>query len=130
MSNTKKTKEILTLDQWAEDFSISVSQEIYRTLDGIEKEKQGKLHTKLPLAFLSRFVAITVYKTLTARPAHIKDNNAAYEYTLKEFNELKVATANAVASGFTAAMQQYSGKEVDYMCLIKLMPEPVNTKPC
>ena len=123
-------KQIITLDEWANQFSQDVAAEIYRTLDGIEKEKRGKLHTKLPLAFLSRFIALTTYKVLTERPSTVKTKKEAYEYTMKAFNAYKISLQNTIAQGFQGAMTEFSGKELDYMCTIKLVPEPINTKPC
>lgn len=120
MSNNKK---ILSLSDWANEFSLTVSQEIYSVLDGIEKDKRGSLHTRLPIEFLSRFICLTVYQTLKEVPEDLKSNKDKYEYSLKAFQTVKAGIAEAVAQGFTAAMNQYSGKDCDYLCTIKLLAD-------
>lgn len=122
--------QIITLDEWADQFSQDVAAEIYKTLDGIEKEKRGKLHTKLPLAFLSRFIAITTYKVLNERPAHVKTKKEMAEYALASFKEYRNNLQNAISQGFQGALTEFSGMDVEYMCSIKLVPDPINTKPC
>lgn len=123
-------KKIITLDNWADEFSREVTAEIYKVLDGVEKDKQGKLHQKLPIAFLARFLAITVFNSLKERPSHIKTNKQQYEYTLNSFNEIKAGVQDAVAQAFSGAMSEYSGKDLDYLCTIKMLAPPQSKLVC
>lgn len=124
------SKRVISLDEWADQFSMEVAQEIYKTVDGIEKDKRGTLHKKLPAAFLNRFIAYTVYKTLQERPSYVRTNKEAYEFTMKNFNDMKAKIQEAVAIGFETAMSQYSGKTLEYSCTIAMVPEPSNKLPC
>lgn len=85
---------------------------------------------ELSMTFLASFIGSIVYAVLKEKPVKSKDMKDALDFTANNFLELKIGMQNAMAAGFQGAMQEYSGKSVEYYCQVKTVPEPVNKQPC
>lgn len=126
---TKKinqSKELATLNEWCEKYTTDLATEVYHALED-NREFVGEESYKRMLAqFLSGYVAAITYRSLAFRPKDVVDKEAQFKYAKESFAAMKTMICDAVAAGVSGGMGSWSGKQVEYYCLIKVVPEPVN----
>ncbi len=84
---------------------------------------------KIYSSVIASIISAVVYKSMADIPDSITVDQERYEWVAESYMQTKVVMQNSVAAAFKNAMLTYSGKESDYYCLVKMVPEAVN-KPC
>lgn len=107
--------------EYASDLGELMSEDVFKMIErqtGTNKEAAKYIQAM----FVSRFVQMVVASALEENK-HVSDKEL-----LKVMSETKMALQNAVAAGFQNAMTEFSGRQVEYYCQIKVVPEPVSNK--
>lgn len=105
------------------DKITNASKDILNAADKREKDPPEIPSTVL---FVEKMVSSVIMEALTKNLS--KDNKAVtqdeYEKTKREYARLKMAVQEAVAKGFTDAMEKFTEKDVEFYCLVKTVPAP------
>lgn len=126
MKKTKQSKELATLNEWCEKFTTDLATEVYYALEDQADFVGEAAHMNMLAQFLSGYIAAICYRTLTRMPEAVVDKEEQYKYAKGKFQDIKSMICNAVSAGVTGGVKTWSGKDVDYYCLLKVVPEPVN----
>lgn len=122
MSNLKT----LDLNEWIDSFSAFMADETLKILR-LNTEKRGpEVGRALCIHFLARIMTSTVLESLHMRLENPKTEEDALKYNQKCFAELKTQIQDAVSLSFQTAMSHYTGRQVEYYCQIKPIPEPLS----
>lgn len=114
--------DTLTLQQ----FTDMLAKETYKMFEA-QGAKQGPEFLKyVPSLFVSSIVKLLIDKALAKKVRKGATKNEEYAFTSRNFQEVKQGIQNAVSEGFQLSLSGYSGKPVEYYCLIKPVPEPTN----
>lgn len=126
----KSSKDLPTLTDWCEGFAHKAALDLYQLFEE-ERNKVGADNYKhLTATFLAGFISALVFRSLAYMPEGIKSDKDKCNYAMESFGDLKVRVQEAVAAGFAGGMRTWSGKDVDYFCQVKVVPEPINKEMC
>lgn len=118
----------MSLTEWKEAFSQHLIDVIFKCLLEEEKERGVAFSQGVAISFLSRFIGGLVYNTLDHSTRSIQKldltGKEQFDYTSKQYTEIKLSVENAVAAGFQGAMTTYSKMPIDFYCQVKTVPEP------
>lgn len=114
------------------EFSSRMVDHVAKAIISEGKANPELSRNELHLHFIACYLGSLVYTRLLEKPKGKgkRGGVAEYDHALKNFNELKVGTQDAVAKAFQGAMSTFAGQTVDYYCQIKVIPEPVNKLSC
>lgn len=130
MKIPKQSKELASLDEWCEKFTQDLATEVYHALEDNLEFVGEKAYLNMLAQFLSGYVAAITYRSLAAMPESIVDRKEQCKYAENSFRDMKTRICNAVSAGVSGGMKTWSGQEVDYYCLIKVVPEPASKEIC
>lgn len=121
---TKKDDTIVAWKQIEEVCTTLVKDAyaIFTSLGAQVGAGSREVHTK----FLCFFVETMVTKALNEYPPKPTSKADLYEFTRRNFEGVKQGVTDAVARGFERALKEYSGKETEYYCVVRTVPEPVS----
>lgn len=120
----------LVLNSWIDEYAELMAKESFKILESICTAKGEGVDTAVSLRFINYFLGILVYNALSEhRQNKNMTNNQAYEFTRQNLSDIKMGIQNQVASGFEEAFLKYTGKQVEYYCIIKPTPEVANRYP-
>jgi hypothetical protein len=111
---------------WIKNFSKQMISELFVMVHTQKEQKDPSVLRRLLNTFLSSYVGSLVMTALSRTPA--KSDNINSKKDLAEFTQqnlvlIKNDIAEAVALGMEAAVYNFSGKEVEYYCIIKPVAE-------
>lgn len=118
----------VSFQQWAEDFSVLLTNETFKLIDSKNKSNGPEAGRYVATTYLARFVGTLLFRTLTERNQLNTTKEEQEDFVMKNAAELKTAIQEAVSMGFQSAMTQFSGRQIEYYCQIKPVPEPVSNK--
>lgn len=121
---TKNNKPLVTLEQWSEKVTGDLAYEVFQALEDHALLVTPEVHRNMMMQFLASYVSAVCYRSLAYIPEGIVDKEEQYKYAKDSFGDIKVKICEAVAAGVGGGMATWSGKIVDYYCLIKVVPEP------
>lgn len=122
-----KQVKILDLNAWIESFSAFMADETLKVLRANCAKRGPDVSRALCIHFLARVLSSTVLDTLHERMENPQSEAEALRFNQKQFAELKIQVQDAVALSFQTAMSHYTGRQVEYYCTIKPVPDPVNS---
>lgn len=127
---TKKKDDDLTQEEWQEKFSTHLLKVVFKCIADEEKNRGEEFADNLGTAFIAGFVGSLVHHVLARRPPVGTSKQKTYEYVAAQYADIKSNIEGAVAAGFSGSLSKYSGKEVEYYCQVKIVPEPINKLAC
>lgn len=89
-----------------------------------------KYTTEMSIHFLAAFVGALVHMALSDRGSGEIKGKELEKYVIDNFAHVKHRVQEAVAAGFTGAMNEHSKEEIEYYCQVKVVPPVVNNKVC
>lgn len=103
-------------------------KENFRVLD-LQKVKYGKtLSDRMTTHFIACFVGAAIHKVLQDCPENIKTVEGRFKHVKKNFGAIKLSVQESIAAAFSAAMGEFTGKNIEYYCRITVVGEPANKK--
>lgn len=131
MKSKSKKPKLKTLEEWCEEFAHKAAMDVYQLFED-ERDKVGSENYKVMTAtFIAGLLSALVFRSLAFVPEKLKSDKDKCDYAEQSFADLKIRIQEAVAAGFAGGMKTWSGKNVDYYCQVKVMPEPANMEhPC
>lgn len=109
--------------------SKKMAEEIFVSLEAKEEELGLEGVKKLTSTIIAMISGALVLKALKSEPPGLSKQQL-FEKSKTNFLNIKVQLQDALALGFSAALSSYSGQQCEYYCQVKVVPPPVNTKPC
>ena len=129
--STKKKDEDLTNEEWKEKFAKHLLAVTFKCIEEEEKARGVEFADGLAVSFVAGFTGALIYHILNRQhPDNTKVKKELYNFVSTNYSDIKLKVENAVAAGFTGALSSYSGKQVEYYCQVKVVPEPANTLAC
>jgi len=128
-----KAVKVITTEEYINVVTKQLTGEVLSYMLEVEQLKGVEVSKLVANAFVDNFIAALVYRYLTERPPGATPkttNKEALEHVKKNFVTIKVEMQDAVAMAFQKAMSAFSGKDMEYYCEIKPMPEAINKHPC
>jgi hypothetical protein len=119
-------KEIITFEKWADEFTTMITAETYKLLDAQTTRKGTKASRYVLAQFLSKFIGMAVYMSLTEEVKGSKDQQ--FKLAKDNFADMKVKIQEAVSTGFSAAMMLFANKDIEYYCRVTPVPPPANKR--
>jgi hypothetical protein len=113
---------------WLEEMSEFIARESYNLIK-LTGDPKGS-SKKLSSMFIRYFVSKMVLDSLTEYKKKKLDGKEAYDFTKKNFSEMKDELQLEIAKGFEIGFLKYSGKDIEYYCQVKPVPEPINKEVC
>lgn len=123
---SKPNVKTLDLNEWIDSFSAFMAEETLKILRGHTEKRGREVGRALCIHFLSRVLATTVLDTLKDRKEDAKSEKEQYDFSKKQFLDLKVQVQDAVALSFQTALSHFTGRQVEYYCQIKPIPDAIN----
>lgn len=120
----------VSFEDYANQFSDLIVRETYNLIRAQNKEYGVDAVKYISTAVISKLISLILLDTLQEKPAQKSTRQHAYDFTHKNFNIIKNQIQDSVASAFSGAMMSWAGKNVEYYCQVKTVPEPTNTKVC
>ncbi len=122
MSKNVKT---LDLNEWIDSFSTFMADETLKILRGHSNKRGREVGRALCIHFLARVLSATVLDTLNTQDETAQTEKEQYEFSKHQFAELKTQVQDSVALSFQTALSHFTGRQVEYYCTIKPVPDPV-----
>lgn len=116
----------IILKDWMEGFSDLMAVELVKLIDAQGVNNGPEITQAIISHFLSSFTALTVLKCLGEKPSSGKGSEEEYQLASTRFLAHKILIQEAVAAAFSGALSEFTGRNVEYYCQIKLVPEPIN----
>lgn len=120
-------KDIITFKQESEQFTDMMVTESFKLIEGHVGQRGSKVSRSVSTMFIAKLIGRMVYRALTDKQEGSKDDQ--YRKAKESFADMKVRLTDCVAAGFQAAMSKFAGRQVEYYCQIRTVPEPVNKEP-
>lgn len=79
---------------------------------------------------IQNLISLVVWKSLSKIPEENMTREQHFQFTQRNFQEIKQRVQESVSAGVQEALESYSGKRIDYICQIVPMPPPINVIPC
>ena len=119
------------INEWLDSFSTQMSDGAINLCQAKASSRGGiDVYKALICAIVAKMVGTAAVHVLMSAPEELKGEKVRYEYVKEAFVSYKAGIQEAVAAAFTAAMSNFSGKELEYYCLIKPVPEPPTKQVC
>lgn len=120
------SKKEISDEQWADEVSRELVEETFKLLQG-----RGMYAFRLAAVnFIARFVGVLTHEALRAKPKGKLNKEEQYKFVEGNFMKVKASLQECVAAGVQGAVSTFSGRKVEYYCVIKPVPEPVNKQLC
>jgi len=127
-SNPKKVSK--SDYDWADDLATTVAKETFKLLDAQGHPKGLAMQRHVMVNFLAKFTAMLVAQALHEKPSNNPNAREQAEYTAENFSSIRDYLQSAMAAAFEGAVADYTGKQTDFYCQIKRVPEPTSKYPC
>lgn len=125
------TEKNRVVKNYSADLAKKLVTEVNKYLDEAEVRHGADFSKDLLERFICTFIGFEVHKTLTDRPDGKRlTKKEEFDFTSKNFADMKVLCQEAISGAFSIAMTNYSGQSVEYYCQIKAVPPPINKEPC
>lgn len=118
----------IVINNWVLEFANFIAQESLKLVETTGKPK--KLVKELSLKLLHFYVKSIIKNSLTEYTNLNLDKKDAYDFTIKNFTDVKFQIQGEVAMAFEAAAREFSGRSIDYYCKISAIPDPINKEAC
>jgi len=116
--------------EWADELATTVAKETFKLLDAQGYKKGLTIQRHLLVNYVAKFTAMMVAQALHEEPGGAMNQREKAEYTATNFSEIKDLLQQSMAAAFEGAVADYTGKQTDFYCQIKRVPEPVNKYSC
>ena len=120
-----KKKNFQSQTDFVDEFSEVLVVETFKLMAA----KGKTVGNDIALAFLSKFVGVYIHQALSDPGVDLITSQEKYEHAAECFKQAKEDVTHMVAVGVGGAMKAFSGKDVEYYCTLRVMPEPVNKLP-
>lgn len=80
--------------------------------------------------FISQYIELLLSDALRDYPKTGATQKEQMTQVSGNFKDIKQEIQQQIANAFTRVMEGYSGMDIDYYCLIKPLPEPINKHMC
>jgi hypothetical protein len=118
----KKSTEI-NYDSALQNHMVSLVKSNLDFVNRAEREFGPQFADELILHSVSKLLGVLAYKTLTAKIKGVRDDKLE-DIISSNFRIIRMASADAIADAFSAAMTTFCKKPVDYYCKIEAVPDP------
>ncbi len=89
-----------------------------------QREKYGDTYAKeIQAQFVGRYVATLVLESLVKFSGTRSKSKQEYDLVSSNFAEMKRTVQEAIASAFSVAMSDFTGKQVEYYCFLQPIAE-------
>lgn len=118
-------------DEYISTSAKSMVQEVRRHIEDQRKYAGEEIAHDVCMHFLAGLIAAEVFDVMKDGKNKGKSKkDKGYSEVMSNFLAIKLDVQNAVACGFQGAMQTFSGKDLEYYCLIKTVTQNTNKEPC
>jgi hypothetical protein len=125
-----KNVKALDLNEWVDNFSTFMADEALKMLNAQGQKKGPEVQRALLFHFLARIITSSVYDALNDRGN--LDSSASkkqvFEFTKKNFSDFKESLQDTIAMSFQTAFSHYAGRDMEYYCQIRPVPDPLSNK--
>lgn len=118
------------LNQYAALLTQNLAEHCLKILQQQTKDLGLEFANEVYAQLIAKFIGGMTYNALMLRPESPCGKKDLLEYTQKNFLDVKHQVQHSVSSGIQGAMHAYSGKTVEYYCLIKPVPALLTNTPC
>ncbi len=120
-------------DQWAASIGLEMGKKVFETLYDQKEQLGGEENYRLAFSMflggiLSAFVSVGLRHKPKDEVLYTQDELLKFAET--NFASIKAMLQNSIANGVQSGILSWSGQEVEYYCLIKPTPDPINDRPC
>lgn len=119
----------LVLDSWINEMSELIAKETNGLIKTLGRPKDASV--RLSVSVLQESVRLVILDVLTQ---HSERNDITreevYVITKENFSGLKIQVQNSIARGFEQAFGEFTGRSVEYYCVINPVPEAINKEAC
>lgn len=112
-----------------EDLVKYISDESLKMLQALNN-KSGGISLDTLTAFIYHTINTIVYNLLKSQEKKATSNEQKFKDTKDLYFTFRTQLQEAVGLAFTEAMTNFSGKDVEYVCEIQVMPAAKNKLPC
>lgn len=121
------SKNNLILSSWVDEQSQVIGKETFNIIKALGDKKQvtGVFVAKV----IEYLIEASVHDSLVNIQGEPQSDEDAYNLTKDSFTNLKINLQQGIAVGFERAIEEYSGRQLSYYCLIRPVPEPTNKLP-
>ncbi len=132
MTPPRKQLALPSPEQWAQSQGLQLATKAFKAL--FEQRAQvGEENYRLAFSmFLSGMIASFLNVGLMQRPKDeaLYSQEELSKFAEQNFTDMKALLQTSVANGVQSGILSWSGMEIEYYCLIKPTPDPINIKPC
>lgn len=89
----------------------------------VNRTQDNIVRHSLHVNFIARFIGAYVYQALMQKPEKACGKEELLKFTKENFKASKQAVQDAVSAAFSGAMSAFSGKDIEYYCQVKVVPE-------
>ena len=102
-----------------------IAEETLRLLMDNKKlmQDESPLDRKMAVLLIGELIRLTLDEVLHDRPLEF-EGKTLYDYVHKNYTATKSDIELVVGLAFTAAVKQFSGQDLEYMCEIQPIPMP------
>lgn len=120
--------DILT-NSWVDEFAEDMAAETLKLIKASSKSKGDKVSKELSVQFIKYLTHLVILDTLNEYKKKKLSSKKAYEFTHKNFTDLKLQLSHALAESFEKSFEVFSNRYVEYYVAINPVPNPVNKEP-
>lgn len=124
MSNQQNDE--FDLVQYRKDICRSLTEEIFNIVQGESRKHGNEFGHNILIGLIRNVIATMVMNSLMN--AAVPEGMSKEEATIASYRTVKGDVMGAIADAFAHAMQRHTGSEIDYMCEIQPVGEPINKK--
>ena len=127
-----RKKIALTPEAWSASVGLDLANKVINTLLKHKEEAADEDYRFAVSMFLTGIIASYVAVTLREEPKGAAKMSKREQAAFAEnnFKEIKAMLQKVVADGVSNGVLNWSGQDIEYYCLIKMTPDPVNGRPC
>lgn len=116
------------VNKYLSEVSASIVNEVFGLVQEQSRTYGDQFGDNLSMSLIRNMVFVLVYNSLTNinLPKNISPQEAEAAIKLS-YATMKDNIQNAIADGFEAASQKYSGQNLGYYCKVSTAGQPVNT---
>lgn len=126
MGDEGKNVKILDINDWIDDYSTFMADEALKLIDAQGNKRGPEVKRALIIHFMARVLTSTVFTVLHERPEKVKDKKERLDFNKKNYAEFKEQICEMIGMSFSTALSHYSGKSIEYYCVIKPIPDPLS----
>ena len=112
-------KSKIVSNSWLEEYGEFIAQESYKLIKQVGQNGHKKLSTR----FLKFYVNLILKNALLEHTKMPLSQDEAYRLTIHNFQQIKEQIQTEISLAFEKALSDFSGRNMEYYCQIKPVPE-------